>query len=222
MIDGGRWVAVALRIVTVLAVLAGVGVTAAGADTLPGLLSYFTIQSNLLLGCFAGYAAVLACRGAEAPAAVKGAVTTYMVITGLVYHLVLMNGTGEFSMVDAAAGASPLIQLGNQLTHTLTPILAVADWLLFDRSRARWRHAALWLAYPLAYLAFALVRGLVTGHYPYPFVDVTELGYGGVAVNTLVFGSVFYLIGLAVVAANRAATTLRRGPGPDPAVRGAD
>ncbi|MEV0727411.1 Pr6Pr family membrane protein [Polymorphospora sp. NPDC050346] len=222
MIDGGRRVAVALRIVTVLAVLVGVGVTAVGADTLPGLLPYFTIQSNLLLGCFAAYAALLARRGGQPPAVVKGAVTTYMVITGLVYHLVLMNGAGEFSMADEAAAASALLQLGNQLTHTLTPILAVLDWLLLDRSRARFRYALLWLAYPLAYLAFALVRGLVTGTYPYPFVDVTELGYGGIAVNTLVFGGAFYLIGLAVVAANRAVTRPRRGRGTAPAAGRAD
>jgi hypothetical protein len=32
---------------------------------------------------------------------------------------------------------------------------------------------------------FTLIRGAIAHWYPYPFIDVTQLGYGGVAVNCL-------------------------------------
>ena len=33
-------------------------------------------------------------------------------------------------------------------------------------------------AWPLAWVAYTFVRGAVTGWYPYPFLDVSEVGYG--------------------------------------------
>ena len=36
---------------------------------------------------------------------------------------------------------------------------------------------------PLVWLAYTLVRGVVIGAYPYPFIDVVRLGYGQVAIN---------------------------------------
>jgi hypothetical protein len=62
------------------------------------------------------------------------------------------------------------------------PVVLVADWL-FDPSRhrlPRWAVLA-WLAYPIAWFAYTLVRGEIVDWYPYPFVDVSKLGYGGVA-----------------------------------------
>ena len=47
--------------------------------------------------------------------------------------------------------------------------------------------ALVWLAYPLGWFAYTLVRGRATHWYPYPFVDVTQHGYGGVLVRGLVF-----------------------------------
>jgi len=188
-----------MRIVALVAVIAGVALTAAGAATVSGLLPYFTIQSNVAYGIFAGWAAV---RDRTAPAALKGAVTLYVAITGLVYHLVLTNPASGFSV--GPVERTPVEAVGNQLLHTVVPLLAVLDWLIFDqRRRFRWRHAAYWLAFPLGYLGFALVRGLITGTYPYPFIDVRELGYDGVALSAVFFAVAFWLLGLAFVAIDR-------------------
>jgi hypothetical protein len=46
---------------------------------------------------------------------------------------------------------------------------------------------------PLAWLAMALVRGAIIGWYPYPFIDVSEIGY--VSAFTSVAGvSAFFLV----------------------------
>ena len=188
-----------LRIAALVAVVAGVALTAAGAATVSGLLPYFTIQSTVAYGIFAGWAAL---RDRVAPAVLKGAVTLYVAITGLVYHLVLANPASGFAA--APVHRTPVEAVGNQLLHTVVPLLAVLDWLIFDqRRRFRVRYAAYWLAFPLGYLGFALVRGLITHTYPYPFIDVRKLGYDGVALSALVFAAAFWLLGLAFVAIDR-------------------
>ncbi|MCO1598980.1 Pr6Pr family membrane protein [Micromonospora sp. RHAY321] len=199
----------ALRLTVVLGVLAGIVLTALGPATVTGLLPYFTIQSNVAVGALAGYAGWRAWRDRpDPPPALRGAVTLYITITGVVYHLVLANPASPFAMAqpDRAVGEA----LGNQLLHTVVPLLAVADWVLFDqRGRLRLRYAAWWLAFPLAYLGFALLRGLVVHRYPYPFLDAGELGYDGVAISAVLFAVAFWLLGLLFVTLDRTLTPRR-------------
>ena len=200
-----------MRLFAAAAVIAGVVLTAAGPATVTGLLPYFTIQSNVGYGIFAAWAAF---RGRDTPPALKGAVTLYVAITGLVYHLVLANPASGFAMGPVHRALPEAV--GNQLLHTVVPLMAVLDWLLFDpRGRFRRRHALYWLAFPLGYLAFALIRGLVVGRYPYPFIDVTELGYGGVSVSSAGFAVAFWILGLFLVAIDRWGGRLRRRPVPE-------
>ncbi|MFG2057227.1 Pr6Pr family membrane protein [Micromonospora sp. NPDC048930] len=198
-----RRLAILFRLAIVLSVVAGIVLTALGPATVTGLLPYFTIQSNVAIGVFAGYTAWRAGQDrSEPPSAVKGAVTLYITITGTVYHLVLANPASPFAMVQ------PHRELGewwgNQFLHTVVPLLAVADWALFDqRGRLRLRYAAWWLAFPLAYLGFALVRGLIVHRYPYPFIDAGQLGYAGVGLSSLCFAVAFWLLGLLFVGVDR-------------------
>jgi hypothetical protein len=188
-----------MRLFAVAAVIAGVVLTAAGPATVTGLLPFFTIQSNVAYGVFAAWAAF---RGRATPPALKGAVTLYVAITGLVYHLVLTNEASGFAVGPVQRDLPEAI--GNQLLHTVVPLLAVLDWLLFDeRGRFRWRYALYWLAFPLGYLAFALLRGLVVDKYPYPFIDVAELGYDGVSISAAGFAAAFWILGLLFVAIDR-------------------
>ena len=72
------------------------------------------------------------------------------------------------------------------------PVLVVLDRVVDPpRHRLPWWTVLAWLAYPGGWLAYTLVRGHIVDWYPYPFVDVSELGYAGVlgrsAVLTLGF-----------------------------------
>src|SRR5204863_9583273 len=139
----------------------------------PGEFVYFTTQSNTLVGCcflWAALAPWLPGRAAGGPPVVlRGAVTLYVLVTFLVFHLVLANPASGFGDGSAHVGS-----VQNVLLHTVTPLLALLDWALLVVVRPRWRWAVLWLSYPLAYLGFALVRGLIVHRYPYPFLDVTS------------------------------------------------
>jgi hypothetical protein len=72
------------------------------------------------------------------------------------------------------------------------PAVLVVDWLLDPpRHRLGFKVALAWLAYPLVWFAYTLIRGSVVDWYPYPFVDVSQHGYGRVLLNGLVFAVAF-------------------------------
>ncbi|BFU42734.1 Pr6Pr family membrane protein [Krasilnikovia sp. MM14-A1004] len=200
----------AIRLITATAVLIGVILDASGDSTVLSLLPYFTIQSSIAYGVFAAWAATRSWRGElSTPAPLKGAVTLYVTITGLVFHFVLDNPASGFAQLGVHR--TPAEAVANQLLHTVVPLLAVLDWLLFDeRGRYKWRYALYWLAFPLFYLGFALVRGLIVHKYPYPFLDVNDLGYGGVAQSAVFFALFFYLLALLFVVIDRVPAALRR------------
>jgi hypothetical protein len=161
---------------------------------------YFTNQSNLLLAVVMlwGGFGVLA-RRTEPPPWLFGAVTLFILITGLVAYLIL----------DPAPPGEEVVALGlthDQLVHRLTPIAAFVHYLLMvPHRRLRVRNAAWWLLYPVAYCAFTTIRGIVSpgSPYPYGFVDVSELGYGGLVLNVLIYGVGFFVLGLALVGIDR-------------------
>jgi len=76
-------------------------------------------------------------------------------------------------------------------------------WLFLVRKAGlRWYDPLLWLIYPLFYMAFVVIRGKMSGFYPYPFIDVGALGYsrallnaGGVMVILVVLGALAVVIG---------------------------
>lgn len=142
--------------------------------------SYFTVLSNV-------FAAVVLAIGVVRPApdAVRGAAVLYMTVTGVVYA-VLLRGVD----VDTPAYA-------NWILHVVVPLLVIVDWLLAPpRGALGVRQTATWLAFPVAYLVYTLLRGPIVDWYPYPFLDPGEDGYGAVAVS-----SVFVAVVVAVLAA---------------------
>ncbi|WP_223206077.1 Pr6Pr family membrane protein [Streptomyces xanthii] len=204
--------AAAFRALVALAAVTGIVIDLSISNSVLRVLSYFTIQSNILVAVVLAAGALRAWSGRPAlPPLVTGGTLLFIGITGLVYHLILANDSSGFSMTDDAAQAvmTGPRQVSNQLLHTVSPIGAALDWLLFTAPGAlRLRHAALWLAYPLAYLGFALVRGAIMtpgtpARYPYPFLDVDAHGYAGVLGNGLTFGLAFYGLALALVGLDR-------------------
>ena len=166
-------------------------------------LSYFTIQSNLIGAAVLLIGAIR--RDIHTPTfdLVRGGAVVYLVTTGIVFS-VLLSGTD----VDTA------IPWVNSVLHEVMPIVIVIDWLLDPPSRTlTYRQAALWLLYPLAWLAYTLVKGPIADWYPYPFLDPAIGGYGRVALYSVAIFVVVYAICAAVVWIGNLA---RRGP-PEPA-----
>ena len=165
-------------------------------------IRYYTLLSNLLVALYFSVAAVFALRGRATPLPVfKGALIMGITVTGLVYHLMLSGG---FTMGGTEA-------LANQLLHTVTPIGAVLDWLLFDeKGRYDWRAPFRWVLLPDAYFVLVTLYGFLSGgrfhdgsRFPYFFIDFDQQGVGGVLLYVLALNVGFLALGYAFVAVDR-------------------
>ena len=56
------------------------------------------------------------------------------------------------------------------------------------------RQGLVFLAYPIAYLAYCLIRGPIVDWYPYPFLDPRTNGYGFVAIMSVFVAVVALLL----------------------------
>ncbi|MGA5894596.1 Pr6Pr family membrane protein [Streptomyces venetus] len=174
-------------------------------------LGYFAVQSNILLALVMALSARRAwTAGRPLPGAVLGATLLYVVIGALVHHLLLANHASPFALTGAAANPTGWQAVAHNTVQTVTPIAAVLEWLLLTTpGRMHLRQASTWLLFPMAYLAFSLIRGelLLPGthdRYLYPFLDVDQDGYKKVLGNALLLGLSFYALAIILVALDHA------------------
>ena len=149
-------------------------------STLTVLLWYFTITTNLLVAVVFTGIAIGGDRFARP--SLLGATTLYILLVGVIYGL-LLHGIEELSGGSAIA---------NILLHVVTPILVPIYWLIFTpKGKLNRRDPLLWAIYPLTYLFYALIRGEFTGRYPYPFLNVDQLGWPRTILNAFLIAAAF-------------------------------
>jgi hypothetical protein len=91
-----------------------------------------------------------------------------IVVTGSVYRLMLRP-------LSDATGFPAVV---NDVQHVVVPLGTVLVWLVMGpRGWIRHRQLPSILIFPLLYYAWTLIHGAAIDWYPYPFVDVTQLGY---------------------------------------------
>ena len=84
--------------------------------------------------------------------------------------------------------------LADVLLHYAVPLAALLWWLVLPpRLRIDAAATLRWLAWPAAYAVYALVRGAISGFYPYPYIDVPALGLPRVLLNAAALMLVFVL-----------------------------
>jgi hypothetical protein len=188
---------------TAAASLAGIAidvVLAAGADegavfpTAAGrvfnVFCFFTVQSNLLVAVTSVLLLIRTDRTSEVFWALRLGGLVAITVTFIVFHLVLSR------LVDLDGWRA----ISNQLVHTVAPLLAIAAWVVAGpRGHATPRIAWLSLLPAGAWLVFMFVRGELIDYYPYPFVDVADLGYPRALLNAVLVGLLFYALARAAV-----------------------
>ncbi|WP_200941027.1 Pr6Pr family membrane protein [Microbacterium sp. Root53] len=174
--------------------------------------SFFTIESNVASAVVLLVAAVWTWRAATADrdpqwlAMLLASVTTYMIVTGIVYNLLLRG-------VQLPQGAT--VPWSNEILHVIGPVALLADLLIAPRRRALgWGAIATILVFPLAWVGYTMLRANTvvapaTGNawwYPYPFLDPhspTTGGALGVALYVVGIAAAIALVAWAVVAIGR-------------------
>lgn len=116
-----------------------------------------------------------------------------ILVTCLVYNFLLAksdyNSFGEYCLA-----------ISNFCNHLILPIMFVVHWILFyEHGKSKWYYPLLCVIIPLIYVLLIVIRALILGanytglKYPYFFLNVDKLGWGGF------FGWVFALICIFVV-----------------------
>lgn len=122
------------------------------------------------------------------------AITVYILIVGLVYNTILRflwQPKGLQLIVD-------------ELLHAVIPVLCIFFWWKYvDPKKLNWKDAFPWLIYPLVYIFLILIRGAMSGFYPYPFIDVNTIGYERVFLNSGILAFCFLFFSFLFIAIGR-------------------
>jgi len=160
-------------------------------------LDYFTILTNLLVAPVLTAAA----RGPRNAIDrwlirpdVQTATAMSIVIVAAVYNLMLRQLWQPHGWQIVA----------DNMLHVAMPALFLLHWwLAVPKASLRWPQVFVWQVYPAAYFIYVLLRGAMDGRYPYPFLDVTTLGYLRVLLDACAVLLAFIVVGLALVALGR-------------------
>lgn len=185
------------------------------ATVVVNFFSFFTILSNVAACVTLVIGAVLffarGRREAQEPrwfAILLVSVTSYMLITGIVYNTLLRH-------IQLPQGET--VGWSNEILHVWMPLFLLLD-LLFAPRRRRLEFSAVWavVAFPIVWVVYTLVRAPLVisprtgepGWYPYPFLDpaTSAGGWWSVAGYVVVIALVIIALGFFAVWVGRRRT----------------
>lgn len=193
------WIALVLQLYLII-----VNRTASIPETLLRYFGFFTILTNILV---AASLTLVYVKGISEnghfltrPKTLT-ATAVYITIVGLIYNVIL-----RFQWAPEG-----LAKLVDELLHSFIPVLFIFFWIKFvPKQSIKWKNILSWLIYPLVYLGYTLLRGSFAAWYPYPFINVTDLGYEKVVMNSAMVTVAFLVI--AVLFAGIAKAMSKRSP----------
>lgn len=167
-------------------------------ETIIRYFSFYTILTNILV---ASSSTLILLQPKSSlgkffsQTSVKVAIAVYITIVGVVYNAILRyiwNPLGWDKVAD-------------ELLHLIIPLLFIFYWLLFaHKEKLKWTNSFSWLIYPLVYFVWVLIFGALSGFYPYPFVNVTKLGYSTAFLNSGIITIGLFLLSLLYILINNA------------------
>lgn len=167
------------------------------AETTIRFFSFFTILTNSLVAIYfvqVSYRNLKNKKLTNINFSNLTAITVYITIVGLVYQILLRqiwNPTGMQKIVD-------------EILHSINPLLVICFWFLnIKGSLLNYRKVLTWLIYPLIYLFYVLIRGHFSNFYPYPFLNVSKLGFTQVLMNSFGMTLLFIVVSIIFIWLNR-------------------
>jgi hypothetical protein len=151
-------------------------------------LSYFTVESNILVAIVGFTLFSWPSRDGAGWRVLRLSSLVGITITGIIYVSVLRP-------IVHLHGAAKLTDIA---FHYVVPLLAVVGWFLFG-PRPRISDSTIYaaLVWPILYVVYTLLHGAATSWYPYPFIDAKVIGYVPAIRNGA--GVVVLLLGVAVL-----------------------
>ena len=162
-------------------------------ESIVRFFSFFTILSNIMVVIF--FIGQLLPENRKLKVfviknEVATAVSMYIITVGVVYQTILRQPIPLQGWPRVA----------DDILHLYIPLLMLLYWIVFiaDKKIAA-TTIPYWLIYPIVYLVYTLIRGHFVHFYPYPFVNVTALGYRKVLLNSALL--VIFFLGLSYLLA---------------------
>jgi len=189
-----RKISVIYKILTTLSLLIGIILNLIKTTSVISLLSYYTLQSNIV--CFIAFLSFSIYelininsnyKRSDIYYLIKGSLVILIFVTTVCYHIWLSPlgfNMGPFE-VDFEYR-----KIANVFVHTISPWLVIFDYFIFDeKENFKWFYPFLWLVFPLNYVIYVYIYVSYGGsfpaiggseHFPYFFLDYTQLGMIGV------------------------------------------
>lgn len=150
--------------------------------------SYFTNLSNALAGVILTSTALVLLKGRELSRKqemIRGSAVAGMILVGLVFNTLLLN-------VDMGT----LLPWINNVQHRVLPVFMLLDWIYSPPTyRMTGKQIAMWALFPLAFLIYSLIRGSLTGWYPYFFFNPQVAG-GAIGVTLYCLSMLLAFVGI--------------------------
>ncbi len=156
-------------------------------ETTIKFFSFFTILTNLIVAIYFTSLLFIKNKGSKltGKSGTLTAIAVYITIVGLVYQVVLRH-------IWQPKGLQLIV---DELLHSVIPVLVIIFWYLYEITRPiKYSQILIWAFYPLLYLVYILIRGNFSGSYPYPFIDVANLGLTKALINAGVLMLLFIII----------------------------
>ena len=176
------------KFIVVVFLTIGVTINVVNTVSVKALLSYFTMQSNII--CLVAFIIFIILelikkdyKNSDGYYIIKGAITIAILVTGIVYNIGLspMNFKMDFRTTT---------EISTLLVHVFSPILVFLDYLLFDKKgKFKLYYPAFWLVIPLNYIIYVYLYSSKGGEFfgvggsrqfAYFFLDYNKIGYIGV------------------------------------------
>lgn len=182
------WFTVILQLVLII-----INRQASIVETLIRYFTFFTILSNILVA-FVFTAEWLQSNLLKffTKSNTQVAVAVYIFVVGFVYNTILR-------FIWQPKGWD---KVADELLHLVIPIVYILFWYFkFSKQTINYKSIFGWLLFPMIYIIVVMIRGYFSNYYPYPFLNVSDLGIKKVLYNStymtlffVIVSSVFYKI----------------------------
>ena len=160
-------ISICYKMFTIFSLIAGIFLNLSNTYSIRALMSYYTLQSNVI--CLIAFIIVLTLElldrqyKTDIYYLIKGGLVITIAITAIIYHIAL--APGGFQM-DALQNSISNKMLANFLVHTVSPLLVLLDYILFDeKGHFKFFYPILWLIQPLNYVVYVYTYSNLGGSF---------------------------------------------------------
>ena len=173
------------KFLTILSIIVGVGINLIKTTSIISMISYYTIQSNIICLISFIYFVYLEIRNKtknDRYYLIKGAITVAILITGIIYRFALIPNNFQMDVSNAVTSKN----ISNIFVHTVSPVMILLDYILFDeKGHLKISYSLYWLLIPINYVIYVYIYGSLGGkfyniggseRFAYFFLDYVQIG----------------------------------------------